>query len=132
MYVEDHCRGIDLVIKQGTVGETYNIGGVNEWDNLSLVELVCDLVDSLFAENCELHQKYPNCPAATGSSCKNSITFVKDRPGHDRRYAIATDKINKELGYKPTVTFEQGIRKTILWYLDNEPWWQPLLSDRSL
>ena len=128
LYVEDHCRGIDLVLKKGTPGETYNIGGVNEWDNLSLVELVCDIIDGIFSEDPQIKQQYPKCPTTTGRTCRESITFVKDRLGHDKRYAIATDRIRNDLGYEPTVTFEQGIRKTIYWYLENEAWWRPLLA----
>lgn len=128
LYVEDHCRGIDMVLREGKPGETYNIGGVNEWDNLTLVKLVCDLVDDEFRESTDLPSQYPDCPAANGKPCSDSIVFVTDRAGHDRRYAIATDKIKNELGYEPEVTFEQGIKQTIQWYLGNEAWWRPLLG----
>ncbi|MDO6527427.1 dTDP-glucose 4,6-dehydratase [Motilimonas sp. 1_MG-2023] len=124
LYVEDHCRGIDLVIKQGKVGETYNIGGVNEWANIDIVNLLCELVDQRFAQNSALKQQFPLAPAANGRSSKSLITYVTDRAGHDRRYAVATDKINAELGYQPVETFATGIEKTIDWYLNNESWWR--------
>lgn len=132
LYVEDHCRGIDLVINKGATGETYNIGGVNEWDNLSLVNVICKLVDKLFSQDKAFQEKYPLCPASNNNSCSTSIEFVNDRPGHDRRYAIDTDKINRELDYQPEVTFEEGIQKTILWYLENDDWWGPLLDNASI
>lgn len=126
LFVEDHCRGIDLVIKNGRLGESYNIGGINEWANIDIVNLVCELMDEAFAKNEALKQQYPNSPCAKGQSAKTLITYVKDRAGHDRRYAVGTEKIRSELGYKPQETFETGIRKTINWYLNNEAWWRPL------
>jgi dTDP-glucose 4,6-dehydratase len=115
LYVEDHCRALDTVIHRGKPGETYNIGGNNEVKNLDLVEMICDLMD-------ELAPHLPVQPA------KELITFVKDRPGHDRRYAINATKIKSELGWQPQETVEKGLRKTILWYLEHQEWWQPLLS----
>ena len=108
LYVEDHCRGIDLILNKGRVGEVYNIGGNNEWTNIDIVTLVCELMD----------QHHPE-----GVPHKNLITHVTDRLGHDRRYAIDATKISKELGYKPEETFETGIRKTVQWYIDHESWW---------
>ncbi|RJG42722.1 dTDP-glucose 4,6-dehydratase [Motilimonas pumila] len=124
LYVEDHCRGIDLVIKQGRIGETYNIGGVNEWTNIDIVNLLCELIDKRFADNPELAAQYPNAPAANGKASNSLITYVEDRAGHDRRYAVATDKIKSELGYEPAETFATGIEKTIDWYLNHESWWR--------
>ncbi|MAR90261.1 MAG: dTDP-glucose 4,6-dehydratase [Pseudomonadales bacterium] len=129
LFVEDHCRGIDLVLTQGRAGETYNIGGNNEWDNLSLVKLICEVVDRAFSENGSLNTVFPACPAVQGLKCQSLIEFVPDRPGHDRRYAISTDKIATELNYRPQTTFEEGIKKTVQWYLDNRSWWQPLTND---
>ena len=126
LFVEDHCRGIELVLDKGVVGETYNIGGVNEWQNIDIVNLVCELVDREFAAHPELTAQYPHAPAAHGASAKSLITYVTDRAGHDRRYAVGTDKIRTELGYVPQETFETGIAKTITWYLANEAWWRPL------
>jgi len=109
LYVEDHNRGIDRIIHNGQVDNTYNIGGNNEWSNIDIVTLVCDLMD-------QYHPK--------GSPHKELITHIQDRAGHDRRYAINANKIMNELSFKPIETFETGIHKTILWYLDNENWWR--------
>jgi len=108
LYVEDHATAIDLIFNQGKVNETYNIGGFNEWTNLDLIHLLCKQMDA------KLNRE-------KGTSAK-LITYVKDRAGHDRRYAIDASKLNKELGWKPSVTFEEGLSKTIDWYLDNEQW----------
>ncbi|MFM1843808.1 MAG: hypothetical protein RLZZ490_2551 [Cyanobacteriota bacterium] len=117
LYVEDHCRALDRVINHGQPGETYNVGGNNEVKNIELVEMLCDLMDGI-------------APRLPVKPAKSLITFVKDRPGHDRRYAIDASKIRQELGWEPEVTVEQGLRKTIEWYLSHEDWWQPLLSDQ--
>ena len=109
LYVVDHCKGIARVLEKGTIGETYNIGGWNEKTNLEVVHTLCDLLDELK-------------PRRDGKSYKEQITFVKDRPGHDRRYAIDATKISNELGWKPEETFETGIRKTVQWYLNNQVW----------
>jgi len=108
LFVEDHAVAIDLVFHEGKNHETYNIGGFNEWKNIDLVKLLCNLMDS------KLGRK-------KGES-ERLITYVKDRPGHDLRYAIDASKINNELGWKPSVTFEEGLAKTIDWYLENEEW----------
>lgn len=115
LYVGDHCSALDVVIHQGQPGETYNIGGNNEVKNLDLVHMLCKLMD-------ELAPDLPTRP------CSDLITFVKDRPGHDRRYAINATKIKTELGWSPSVTVEEGLRKTVYWYLNNRQWWEPLLS----
>ena len=116
LYVEDHCRALDTVIHRGAPGETYNVGGNNEVKNIDLVEQLCELMD-------ELAPYLPVRPS------KNLITFVKDRAGHDRRYAIDASKIERELGWSPQETVEGGLRRTVKWYLANQDWWQPLLSD---
>ncbi|GAB4294459.1 MAG: dTDP-glucose 4,6-dehydratase [Thiohalomonadaceae bacterium] len=128
LYVDDHCRGIELVIEKGRRGETYNIGGNNEWRNIDIVQLLCRLLDERFAADTELRGRFPQAPAASGRSTAELITYVTDRPGHDRRYAINADKARKELGYAPQETFESGIRKTLAWYLDNEAWWRGILA----
>lgn len=115
LYVRDHCQALDTVIHKGKAGETYNIGGNNEVKNIDLVRMLCELMD-------ELAPDLPVKPA------QNLITFVKDRAGHDRRYAIDASKIRTELGWQPQETVEGGLRKTIQWYLDHRDWWQPLLS----
>ncbi|MCS7201471.1 MAG: dTDP-glucose 4,6-dehydratase [Dictyoglomus sp.] len=104
LYVEDNCRGIDIVLHKGSIGEIYNIGGGNEWKNIELVELICKI---LAEETGKKEEEY-----------KKLITFVKDRPGHDKRYALNTEKIEKELGWKPQWKFEEALRKTIRWYLE--------------
>ncbi|MFK7857034.1 MAG: dTDP-glucose 4,6-dehydratase [Granulosicoccus sp.] len=128
LYVEDHARGIDLVLKQGRVGETYNIGGVNEWTNIDIVSSICRLIDQRFANNADLQNRYPECPAAKNKACESLITYVKDRAGHDFRYAIDTAKIRSELGYEPAIDFDTGIAKTVNWYLGNAQWWQSVLD----
>jgi dTDP-glucose 4,6-dehydratase len=114
LFVKDHAHAIDLVFHKGRVGDTYNIGGFNEWKNIDLVKLLCKLMDEKLGR-------------APGSSEK-LITYVKDRPGHDRRYAIDAGKINNELGWKPSVTFEEGLSQTIDWYLENEEWLKHVTS----
>ena len=109
LYVEDHARALYLVATTGKVGETYNIGGHNEKQNIDVVKTICTILDSIN-------------PRTDGQSYKQQITFVKDRPGHDLRYAIDASKINKELGWQPQETFESGIQKTVEWYLNNLEW----------
>ena len=128
LYVDDHARGIDLIIRKGIRGEPYNIGGINEWANIDIVNLVCDLVDERISESDELKKQYPKAPACKGKKARELITFVKDRLGHDRRYAIDPEKSNTELGYKPDESFETGIRKTVDWYLYNENWWRGVMD----
>jgi dTDP-glucose 4,6-dehydratase len=108
LYVEDHCEAIATVLARGRPGETYNIGGWNEKRNLEIVEAICDIVDEISPRH--------------AASRRDLITFVKDRPGHDRRYAMDARKIERELGWRPKETFETGIRKTVRWYLENEAW----------
>jgi dTDP-glucose 4,6-dehydratase len=127
LYVEDHCRGIELVLKKGEVGESYNIGGNNEWNNLAIVNLLCERLDSRFAEDASLAERYPDSPQARGDFAKSLIRFVTDRAGHDWRYAIDASRIMTELGYAPVETFETGIDRTLDWYLGNEDWWRPLV-----
>ncbi len=115
LYVQDHCRALATVIHHGQPGETYNVGGCNEVKNLDLVQMLCDLMD-------ELAPELPVRPS------RKLITFVKDRPGHDRRYAINATKLRTELGWEPTVTVAEGLRQTVQWFLNNRDWWQPLLS----
>ncbi|MFK7861936.1 MAG: dTDP-glucose 4,6-dehydratase [Granulosicoccus sp.] len=128
LYVDDHARGIDKVLNKGRLGETYNIGGVNEWTNIDIVTLICQLMDGHFAEDDSLKGRFPNCPAASGAECSSLISYVTDRAGHDFRYAIDTTKIREELGYEPAVSFEQGIALTLEWYLSNTQWWQSVLD----
>lgn len=115
LYVEDHARGLIRVATQGEPGETYNIGGHNEKTNLEVVHTLCDLLQELR-------------PPTAGGHYRDLVTFVQDRPGHDRRYAIDAGKIERELGWTPRETFESGLRKTVQWYLDNRTWWQHVLD----
>jgi len=115
LYVEDHCDAICVVLERGRLGETYNIGGNNEKTNISVVETICRILDQLR-------------PRADRKSYLEQITFVKDRPGHDRRYAINASKIANELGWKPKETFESGIQKTVQWYLDHQDWVEGVIS----
>lgn len=108
LFVEDHARAIDDVFHKGKLGQTYNIGGFNEWQNIDLVKLLCDIMDEKLGNEKGTSQKL--------------ITFVKDRPGHDIRYAIDASKIERELGWRPSVTFEQGLEKTVTWFLENDAW----------
>jgi dTDP-glucose 4,6-dehydratase len=128
LYVEDHCRAIDLILANGEVGEVYNVGGENEWRNIDIVHLICEQVDSALQASAELKQLYPNTPYAKGGVAKDLITFVKDRPGHDRRYAIDPGKCHAQLGYHPQESFETGIVKTIHWMLHNQTQLQDTLG----
>jgi dTDP-glucose 4,6-dehydratase len=113
LHVSDHCRALRLVLEKGKPGQTYNIGGNNEWRNLDLVKLICRLVDEVVT---------PDSPS------ENLITFVADRPGHDLRYAIDSSKIHRGLGWRPAEIAESGFRKTVQWYLDHHSWWENILS----
>lgn len=115
LYVKDHCSAICEVLNKGQIGETYNVGGWNEKTNLEVVKTLCAVLDELK-------------PKSDGKSYIDQITLVKDRPGHDRRYAIDASKLERELGWKPKETFETGLRKTILWYLDNQNWVNHIVS----
>lgn len=117
LFVEDHCRAIDLVLTKGKTGETYNIGGDTEKTNLWLVQQICAILDDLLPHSAHV-------PHA------NLITLVQDRPGHDRRYAIDFSKINQHLGWSPQVTIESGLRKTVQWYLDHQAWCEQVTSDQ--
>lgn len=132
LYVEDHCRAIDLILQQGVVGETYNIGGNNEWANIDVVHLLCDLLDQQFAAQPELRQRYPESHAARAMPSRDAIEFVTDRAGHDWRYAIDAAKITRELGFTPQESFASGIEKTLQWYLHNADWWRQVQQDSVL
>lgn len=113
LYVDDHVTGLIAVLTKGRVGESYNIGSGAEWKNLDLVEQICAIMDDL-------------APAASSRPHRNLIKFVADRPGHDKRYAIDATKIMRELGWSPAVSFRDGLRRTVEWYLHNAEWWQPI------
>jgi dTDP-glucose 4,6-dehydratase len=126
LYVEDHVRGIELVITKGTVGETYNIGGNEEYANLDIVNTLCACIDDVFSKNDELAQRFPKAPAALGNATSSLIIMVKDRPGHDWRYAIDANRIRDDLGFVPEYDFATGLRLTIEWMLENESWWRAI------
>lgn len=128
LYVDDHNRGIDMIIHHGRINETYNIGGNNEWANIDIVKVLCQLIDEQFAMDPDLRRRFPNAPQVSGKMSDSLITYVKDRAGHDRRYAINATKITTELGYNPQESFETGIRKTLQWYLENESWWRSIMD----
>ena len=113
LYVEDHADALLLVLEKGALGRSYNIGGENERSNLELVQTICAILDAL---------------KPTAAPYADLIEFVSDRPGHDLRYAIDPTRIREELGWRPSVTVEEGLEKTVRWYLENEEWWQPLLT----
>jgi dTDP-glucose 4,6-dehydratase len=115
LYVGDHCAAIRAVLERGRIGETYNVGGDAERENIVVVRTICTLLD---AER----------PLSGGRARESLITFVKDRPGHDRRYAIDASKLQGDLGWKPSVTFEEGIARTVRWYLDHQPWVRRVLD----
>jgi dTDP-glucose 4,6-dehydratase len=114
LYVEDHAKALTLVLERGVVGQTYNVGGRNERTNLHVVESICDLLDDIV-------------PATNGSR-RSLISFVRDRPGHDRRYAIDASKLERDLGWRAEEDFESGIEKTVRWYVDRQPWWRSILE----
>jgi dTDP-glucose 4,6-dehydratase len=128
LYVEDHCRAIELCIEKGRSGEVYNIGGDNERPNIEIVHRLCDLVGERFAADENLSERFPNCPAARREASRSLIIHVTDRPGHDRRYAIDYRVAASELGYGPQETFETGFGKTLDWFLANEPWWRAVMD----
>ena len=118
LYVKDHAKALLLVLEKGKIGRSYNIGSENECTNLELVKKICRILDKLHPRNKGLYS--------------DLITFVNDRPGHDERYAIDPNRIYQELGWRPSVSLEDGLKKTVKWYLENKDWWQPLLKRSDL
>ena len=128
LHVSDHCRGIDLILAGGRPGETYNIGGGSESENIQLVHLLCSLADEAFQGDTGLCVRYPQSPCARGERAATLIKFVQDRPGHDRRYAIDCGKLERELGYVARSSLQSGLRATLDWYLQNESWWRGVMD----
>jgi dTDP-glucose 4,6-dehydratase len=127
LHVEDHCRGIELVIANGRAGETYNIGGGQELPNLAVIDEICRAVDQAFTADPSLAERFPDAPAARGNKTEELKMFINDRKGHDRRYAIDETKVRTELGYAPLRNFTAGFAQTFSWYVNNAAWWEPLL-----
>ena len=130
LYVVDHCRALDRVLSANAAGETYNIGGQAERTNLELVRLLARLVDESFAGDPGLARRFPRSLASRPGGTASLITHIADRPGHDRRYAISTGKIERELGLEFPETLESGLRRTVAWYLQHEDWWRKVMDGR--
>lgn len=128
LHVEDHCRGIGAVLERGRPGETYNIGGGQELPNMAVIDEICRAVDAAFVADPGLAARFPDAPAAKGRPSAGLKTFVTDRMGHDRRYAIDESKARGELGYRPAHDFAEGFARTLDWYLARDDWWRPLLA----
>jgi dTDP-glucose 4,6-dehydratase len=124
LHVADHCDGIGLVLEKGRPGECYNIGGGAELPNIAVIDTLCTIVDAAFEADPDLARRFPGAPAAQGRPSASLKTYVTDRPGHDRRYAIDCDKAMAELGYRAAHAFETGLRETVHWYFAHEPWWR--------
>lgn len=130
LHVTDHCRAVDAIVQAGLPGEVYNVGGRSECTNLDLVHQLCAIADALLGKQPALQKLYPACPVSRGQSAASLITFVTDRPGHDRRYAIDGTKIETSLGFKPTKSLHAGLEDTFGWYVDNPAWWGDILEGR--
>jgi dTDP-glucose 4,6-dehydratase len=128
LYVEDHCRGIELVVTRGKPGSVYNLGGRAERENIDLVRTLCARADALFESRSELSERFAQCPSVRGGRAADLIRFVTDRPGHDRRYAIDCARAETDLGFVPSVSLEDGLHRTLRWYVDNEAWWRSVMD----
>ncbi len=132
LHAEDHCRGIEAVLAHGRPGEVYNIGGHSECENIRLVRQLCSIVDDHLGSTETLRQSFPNCAVAHGEVSERLVRYVKDRPGHDRRYAIDSSKIERECAFRPQISLEEGLRRTVGWYLERadslRSGWQRTLS----
>ena len=128
LYVEDHCLAIDRIITAGEPGTTFNVGGRAEHVNIDIVRRLCRELDRRFAASSAFAVQFPDCPAANGAACESLITFVKDRAGHDRRYAIDPSHIAGTLGFEPTETLATGLTRTVDWYMSNDSWWRAVMD----
>lgn len=127
LYVDDHCRAVELLLNADVAGETFNVGGRAEHTNLDIVAHVCRLIDAAFLADPNLRAKFPECPAAVGRPCADLLSHVQDRLGHDRRYALDPTKIETTLGFVPRETLASGLQRTVTWYIENAAWWRALL-----
>jgi dTDP-glucose 4,6-dehydratase len=128
LYVTDHCEAIDAILQRGKPGEVYNVGGRAESTNIDLVRKMCAITDSIFASTPQLRERFPKSPAARGEPSAQLITYVRDRPGHDRRYAIDCAKLERELGFTARKRLDDGLRGTFDWFVANEPWWRAIMD----
>jgi dTDP-glucose 4,6-dehydratase len=128
LFVEDHCRAIDLVLSQGRAGESYNVGGRAELENIALVRMLCELADSRFDAEPTLKLRFPDAPGASGQPASSLIKFVPDRPGHDRRYAVDGGKVERELAFRPAVAPAIGLEATLSWFIEHEAWWRAAID----
>jgi dTDP-glucose 4,6-dehydratase len=128
LFVHDHCLAIDLILQGGRLGEVYNVGGGEELPNMTVIDTLCAAFDERFARDTSLAKRFPDSPCAQGKRADSLKTYVKDRPGHDKRYAIDETKIRTELGYRAQHSFKEAMHQTIDWYLANETWWRAVLD----
>jgi dTDP-glucose 4,6-dehydratase len=128
LFVEDHCVAIDKIVRSNATGRTFNVGGRAEHENVHIVHQLCDLIDHRFAADDSLATRFPECPAARGTRCTSLIAYVRDRPGHDRRYAIDPSVIASTLAFEPAETLRTGLGRTVDWYLANEAWWRAVMD----
>lgn len=128
LHVSDHCAAIEAILQRGRPGEVYNVGGRAESTNIDLIRKLCAITDRAFAASSELRQRFPKSPASRGDRSDQLITFVRDRPGHDRRYAIDCTKLERELGFVAQTRVDEGLQNTFDWYVANEPWWRAIMD----
>jgi dTDP-glucose 4,6-dehydratase len=129
IHVHDHCRAIDAILNGSAPGEVWNIGSSSSESNLTLVGKLCDHVDQEFAADADLARRFPHSAPAQGKKSRQLIRHVRDRPGHDRRYAIDCSKLREQLGFVAATDLTRGLAATVSWYLTNEPWWRPLRNE---
>jgi dTDP-glucose 4,6-dehydratase len=130
LFVEDHCVAIERIISADVAGRTFNVGGRAEHENVHIVGELCGLIDERFRTDASLPERFPQCPASRGARCDELIQYVRDRPGHDRRYAIDPSLIATTLRFEPRETLRTGLARTVDWYLANEPWWNAVMDGR--
>jgi dTDP-glucose 4,6-dehydratase len=128
--VTDHCSAIELILERGQSGCVYNVGGRAERANIDIVGMLCAFADEYFAKDGALRARFPNSPCAAGRSAATLVSYVTDRPGHDRRYAIDCARIERELGFVPQTSIERGLKDTFAWFLANEEWWRAIMDGR--
>ncbi len=128
LHVADHCAAIEAIIERGVAGEVYNVGGRAESTNIDLIHKLCAIADAAFARDARLRERFPRSPPASGRGSDSLITYVRDRPGHDRRYAIDCAKLEREIGFAVSRLVDDGLRDTFEWFVANEPWWRAVMD----